>query len=374
MNILSLNYEFPPLGGGGGYVTKAINETLVKKGFSVDLITMHYRGLKREEVINGVRVFRVRSLRKKQETCETAEMMTYVVSAIPFAMRLTKKNSYDLIHSHFVIPTSPIAYVLKKFRGLNYIITVHGSDIPGYNPDRFKFEHKFTTPFLRPIMKNAGMIIPLSGYLKDLIEGNISSDLPLTVIPNGMEPDRFRIDLPRLNRMLMTGRLLPRKGFQHTLEALKDVSLPGWEIHIAGDGPYRKRLETLARESKNKIIFHGWLPKDSEELRDLYERSKIFILPSDVENAPIALLEAMNAGLAVITTNTTGCKEVAGDSGLLVNPRDTAGIKTAILKLVRDDGLIKEMGEKARRRSIECFSWDSIVDRYIEMYKMCAGS
>ena len=166
----------------------------------------------------------------------------------------------------------------------------------------------------------------------------------------------------------MTGRLLPRKGFQYALEAMKDVLLPGWEIHIAGDGPYRDQLEMLSKESKNKVVFHGWLSKDSQELKDLYEHSKIFILPSDVENSPISILEAMNAGLAVITTNTTGCLEVAGDSALLVNPRDVANIKEVTLKLIHDNDLLREYGQKARQRSIEHFSWDKIVNRYIAIY------
>ena len=167
----------------------------------------------------------------------------------------------------------------------------------------------------------------------------------------------------------MSGRLLERKGFQYVLTALKDAPLPGWEIHLAGDGPYRSELEALAKEAGNNVVFHGWLAKGSAELKNLYECSKIFILPSDVENASIALLEAMSAGLAIITTNTTGCQETAGDSALLVNPHDVNGIKNAVLKLTRDDNLIKEFGKKARQRSIENFSWDTIIDKYIETYK-----
>ncbi|MCK5081693.1 MAG: glycosyltransferase family 4 protein, partial [Candidatus Omnitrophica bacterium] len=314
MRILSLNYEFPPLGGGGGYVTKAINERLVKEGHTVDLVTMHFRELKYEEILNGVRIFRVRSFRKKMETCETWEMASFVISAIPFALKLTKEHKYDLIHCHFAVPTGIVAYVVKKLRNLNYIITAHGSDTPGYNPERFQLEHRFTRPLLKTIMKKAKAVVAPSEYLKDLIERNIHPGVPIKTIPNGIDPDMFSIDKKRNNWILMSGRLLERKGFQYVLKALENTSLPDWEIHLVGDGPYRKELEILAKKVGNKVVFHGWLEKGSNELIDLYERSKIFLMPSDVENAPISLLEAMNAGLAIVTTNTTGCYETAGDS------------------------------------------------------------
>ncbi|MCK5013981.1 MAG: glycosyltransferase family 4 protein [Candidatus Omnitrophica bacterium] len=369
MHILSLNYEFPPLGGGGGYVTKAINERLAKKGFKVDLVTTHYSGLKYEEVLNGARIFRVKSIRKKQATCETPEMLSFVLSAIPFVLDLTKKNKYDVIHCHFAIPTGIVAYTVSKLRGLNYVVTAHGSDVPGHNPHRFTLEHKFTKPLLNMIMKRAKTVVTPSQNLRDSIHRKICADLPIKIIPNGIESDMFSLEKQRNNWILMSGRLLELKGFQYVLAALKDTPLFDWEIHLAGDGPYREKLEALAKEVNTKIVFHGWLPKGSEELKDLYEHSKIFILPSVVENAPISLLEAMNAELAVITTKKTGCQEIAGDSALLVDPHDVDGIKDAILKLAGDENLIKNYGEKARKHSIERFSWNSIVDNYLNVYK-----
>ena len=369
MRILSLNYEFPPLGGGAGYVTKAINEILVQRGFQVDLITMHFKGLEYEEVINGVRVFRTKSFRKKRETCEVHEMASFVASAVPFALKLTKQYTYDLIHCHFAIPTGLVAYSVHKMRNLNYIITTHGSDIPGYNPDRFKLEHKFSKPLISAIMKKAKTVVALSGHLKTLIERNVCAGLPVRVIPNGIASDMFSADQKRNNWIFMSGRLLERKGFQFVLNALKETPLEGWEIHLAGDGPYRKDLEALANGSKNKVIFHGWLSRDHGTLRNLYERSRIFIMPSDIENAPIALLEAMNAGLAIITTNASGCYETAGDSAMLVAPHDETAIREAVLKLVHDENLLDGFGKKARQRSLANFGWDTIIDQYAELYK-----
>ncbi len=369
MHILSLNYEFPPLGGGGGYVTKAINESLVNKGFKVDLVTMHFRGLEHEEMINGVKVYRVKSIRKKQETCEIPEMASYVISAIPFIRKLIKKNHYDIIHCHFAIPTGIVAYFINKLDGLDYIITAHGSDVPGYNPDRFQLAHKFTAPLIRSVMKKAKAVITPSAFLKDLIEHNVDSKLPINIIPNGIASDMFSINEQRNNWILMSGRLLSRKGFQYVLEAVKDSDLPDWEIHLAGDGPHRKELEALAEDLPNKVVFHGWLKKDRAELKSLYEHSKIFILPSDVENASIALLEAMSAELAIITTNTTGCQEMVGNAALLTSPHDVDGIKKALLELTQNNSTREELGKKGRQLCLERFSWDRIVEAYTKIYE-----
>ncbi|HII00174.1 TPA: glycosyltransferase family 4 protein [Methanosarcinaceae archaeon] len=66
MKILMLNYEYPPLGGGGGNVTKALAEELVASGHSVDVVTMGFKGLKKVEVINGVNIYRLSCIRKKK--------------------------------------------------------------------------------------------------------------------------------------------------------------------------------------------------------------------------------------------------------------------------------------------------------------------
>ena len=168
MRILMLNYEYPPLGGGAGPMSKELAENLVKKGHDVDFVTMKYGDWKKEEIINGVRVFRVPCIRQKMATCSTFEMFTYVLSAIKVTLKLTKRKKYDVVHSHFIIPTGIVAYVLKKVRGLDYVISVHGSDVPGYNPDRFGLMHKVTKPLLKLIVRNSKMTVPLSKYSSSL--------------------------------------------------------------------------------------------------------------------------------------------------------------------------------------------------------------
>src|SRR5690606_1857144 len=122
------------------------------------------------------------------------------------------RGRYDVIHLHFIIPTGLLAWLATRTARVPFVITAHGSDVPGYNPDRFQSEHRITTPLLRLILRNAAAITAPSLFLRGLL---IDACGPFGVqhIPNGIDVARFA-PRPKLKRILMTGRLLPRKGFQ----------------------------------------------------------------------------------------------------------------------------------------------------------------
>ncbi|MEM4245387.1 MAG: glycosyltransferase family 4 protein, partial [Candidatus Nanoarchaeia archaeon] len=172
MRILMLNYEFPPVGGGASPVTYNLCKWLVKKGHEVDVVTMGYKDLPNFEIVDGVNVYRVKCLRSKKEICYTYEMFSYVLSALPKLLKITKHNKYDIVHAHFIIPTGILAYFLKKYRGLDYIITSHGSDVLGYNK-RFDKGYKFFKYPWKKIIRNSKLIITPSYFLRDKIKEQI---------------------------------------------------------------------------------------------------------------------------------------------------------------------------------------------------------
>jgi len=369
LRILILNYEFPPLGGGAGHVSLEIASWYVKKGYEVDVVTMGFPGLPKHEQKNGVNIFRVKSLRRKIETCGTFEMLTYVVSAIFFLRRHIKNNNYDFVHCHFLLPTGLVALYLKRKYQLEYIVTIHGSDVPGYNPDRFKIEHLFTIPILKKISHEAKTICSPSLYLKNLLETKIGSQ-KIEHIPNGIDLDNFKVDLskPKENIILSTGRLLERKGFQTLIRAVKDIPLP-FDVHIVGDGPYRKPLERLAEGSKTKIIFHGWLNRGSKGLMSLYEKAAIYVLVSSQENASIALLEGMAARCAMISTNVSGCPETIGDAGFLIDYDDNQALRNILLELSRDRKKLDFYSLKSQLRLKTGFLWENNIMKYLDVIK-----
>ncbi len=368
MRILVLNFEFPPLGGGASPVTYEICKELANLGHKVDVVTMGFQDLPAHEVIDGFNIHRVKCLRKKKETCETIEMLSYLVSGVFFLNKLLKRKTYDICHCHFLIPTGLLALWAKKRFHLEYVVTSHGSDIPGYNSDRFIFEHSFTRPLLRLVANNARVVCSPSQYLKNIIRRKIGLK-GIRYIPNGIDLDNFKLDLsrPKENIILSTGRLLKRKGFHTLIQAVHDINLP-FEVHIAGDGPYRKNLEEMTKGSKTKIIFHGWIDKRSGQLLELYEKASIFALVSERENASISLLEGMAAKSVIVSTNITGCAETVGDAGFLIDYDDVDKLRGILTTLSESPKTIQEYSQKAYNRLINNFLWDNIIVEYEKLF------
>ncbi len=368
MNILVLNYEYPPLGGGAAPVCRDLAEFYARHGHQTEVITMAFRGLPRREVVNGVAIRRVWALRKRQATCETPEMLSYVASAFPGVLRRLWSGRYDAIHCHFVVPTGLLAYAATRFARTPYIVTVHGSDIPGYNPERFTREHQYLRPVLRVILGAAAAITAPSEFMRGLVREHVG-EFPVDVIPNAVDSTMFT-PRPKQRRILMSGRLLARKGFADVLEALRGLDTD-YEVHVAGDGPQRAALEALARELNTRVVFHGWLEQHSAQWRELYETSSILCLVSEMENSPVSLLEGMLAGMAVVTSNVSGCPEIVGDAGLTVAPHDIADIRAALHRLISDDAFRENLAQRARHRALAQYSLERIGARYLELLESC---
>ena len=106
-------------------------------------------------------------------------------------------------------------------------------------------------------------------------------------------------------------------------------------------------------------------PEDAGTLRALEH----FCFPSEVENFPNVLLEAMAAEMAIVTTKGTGCEEVVGDAAVLVDPGDVAAIRREIRRLVQQPSICRELGQAARKRLEENFGWETIARRYVALYE-----
>jgi glycosyltransferase involved in cell wall biosynthesis len=365
MRILTLCYEFPPLGGGGSRVVSGLSRELVALGHDVEVITMGFRGLPAEDLVDGVRVHRVACLRFSRSVCSPAEQASYLFAALPVALRRTRRGRFDVNHTHFIFPDGVLARVLRWRTGLPFVITAHGSDVPRFNPDRFTTLHKVLAPAWRRIVRQASGIVAPSERLAGLIRSHAPEVHPI-LIPNGIDPDLYRSDCPKVRRILVVSRLFERKGVQHLLEALTGTDLDH-EVHIVGTGPYLPNLEAQVRERGLSVSFHGWMDHESSRFRELYETSSIFVCPSEAENFPIVLLEAMSAGLAIVTTRGTGCDEVVGDTGVLVPPRDPLALRQALVELAHDPGRCRILGAAARKRLEERFSWPAVAARYAEI-------
>ena len=133
-----------------------------------------------------------------------------------------------------ILPSGLIAWALSRRFGVPYVITAHGSDVPGYNPDRFRLLHRLLRPVWLRILRGAALATSPSRFLARLMyhEG---CRVPIAIVANGHWPQQ-RFGETRRNRILVVARMFPRKGVQYFIDAVSGMG-SDWELIIAGDGP-----------------------------------------------------------------------------------------------------------------------------------------
>ena len=366
MKILVLNHEFPPVGGGASPVAFQLCRHLAHLGHHVDVITMRWSQSPNHEILGGVNIYRTPALRARPDICRTHELATYLPGALPTAVRLARRHRYDIIHCHFLVPGAPLAWLTSKITNTPFLVTCHGSDVPGYNPDRFGLAHKLIIPAWHFLVHRTPLLTTPSVALKSLIETTCPR-ARVKPIPNGIATDFFTPAADKTNQILMCSRILPRKGFQYVIDAVKDLQIP-WQLHIVGDGPYLPELKRRAADAQIPITFHGWLDRDDPRFGQLYQTSSIFVLPSAAESFGMVVAEAMAASAAVIASDIPAHHEVLNDTGLYVRPTSVPDIRTAVLRLIDDPALRNRLAQQARQRVCQLFDWRVVAQQYLDCY------
>ena len=356
-----MNYEYPPIGGGGATAAHSLAQTLVRLGDEVDVVTSGMNGVAAYEELEGVNVHRARCKRRHKHYTTLVEMLTGVVPAYRKSLELDRRVEYSINHTHFIVPSGLASYLLWRKTRLPYVITIHGSDVPGYNPDRFKIAHELLQPLWKKIVRNASCLITPSRFVAELMQKRIAT--PVELIPYGVDfpllPQR-----KKANRILVVTRMFERKGVQYFLRALRGLDTD-WEVYVAGDGPYLPKLRKIAADVRMPVKFVGFVR--NQQLWDLYQSAKIFVFPSVQENFPNVLLEAMHADCAVITTSAAGCVEVVQDAAIKVRPGSVDELRAALQKLIGDGREIDRLTARGRCRVAE-LSCDRIAVKYQEIF------
>ncbi len=362
MRILTVCYEYPPIGGGGGVVAEALAQQLVRMGHDLEVVTSQFRALAAREQEGGLTIHRHACRRRHRHYTTATELLTTLWPAYRKAAGIIRDNPPHLLHAHFALPSGLVAYHLSRRFGIPYVLTVHGSDIPGYNPDRFHWHHRLVRPIWRRVMSGASEIVSPSRYLAGLVRQQIQ--LPVQIVPNGYMGHSGSGEQPKRRLVLVVARLFPRKGVQYFLEAIRDLD-SDWEFVVAGDGPYMASLKALAGTVRPHVRFTGFIDKPS--LQSLYAEARILVFPSLQENFPMVLLEGMDAGCAVITSQAHGCAEVVGDAGVIVPPANAMALGKAIRELLADPERCDLLAARSRARAA-LFRWPRIAELYLQVF------
>jgi glycosyltransferase involved in cell wall biosynthesis len=370
--LLLINYEYPPLGGGAGTATAGLARAFTDLGCDVVVLTSRVRGLPARESSNGFTIIRVPVLRRRVDRCTPVEMLIFLVSACIGGLRLTRRWRADMTIAFFGIPSGPVALLLRTVRGIPYIVSLRGGDVPGFEWAAIsRIYHAFTRPVLRFIWRRARSVVANSNGLAELAR-KTTPERPIAVAPNGVElppsaPAPTRVD-GRPLRLLTMGRLTSQKGIDILFRALTQLRDIPVQLDIAGDGPERTDLEQMAQALgvAEQVRFLGWVSR--EQLPQVFGAADVFVLASRAEGMPNVVLEAMAYARPVICTRVAGCEELVDDrlTGLKVAVEDVDQLAAALRELLSDTALRARIGAAARARVERDFTWTATARIYLQ--------
>jgi len=281
----------------------------------------------------------------------------------------------DIIHVHHLMPLTWITRFIKIAYGLNFIVTVHGSELPTLENDK-RYPFLTTEALIR-----AKRIVANSFWTKEWMQRVLGNQFQrqIRVIPGGVNLSEFpeemnthdlnkKYKLENKKLVLFSGKLTKYKGVRYLISAAKNINAI---IGIAGDGPERKNLENLARDlNAENVRFFGFI--DNHNLIKLYYRADICVIPS-IWDEPLGLvvLEAMATKTPVVVTRKGGIPLAVKDgvNGLFIRPRNSKEIVEKVNFLLKNDEIRQKMGERARKTILERFSWEKIARRYERIYE-----
>lgn len=368
-------------------------ENRLTKDFEIHILAPHYFGAKREEVMDGLHVYRFQyfwpeTLQKlcyeggilpslKYNNFLYIQAITLVIFELVSAIKLCRKYNIDLIHAHWIIPHGINAYIINKLFKIPYIVTCHGGDIYGLAGKPF-------TWFKKIIIKNTKIITVVSTAIKKEIENKLTKDVSIEVIPMGVDSglfnpnkrddrikQKYNINGPFL---LFVGRLAEKKGIEYLITAIPKIidRFPKTKLLIIGSGTKDVSLIKLTKELRltNNIIFLGAL--NNSELPKYYATADFFIGPSinskggDTEGLGLTFVEASFSGCLPIGTNVGGISDVIqdGKTGILIKEKDPKAISNAILRLLSNKSLKNKIRVAARAKNLQKFEWNVVYKKF----------
>lgn len=364
MNILMLNYEFPPIGGGASPVSYDIGKGLAALGHKVTVVTMAYKDLPAHEERDGMTIYRVKCWRTQKMVCHPWEQATYILSAMHFIKHKLQVVDYDICYTHFIIPTGAIAWWIKKKYKLPYVITSHGSDVIGHNNKRFKTLYALVRKPWCGIVREASCVVSPSQYLMELMKKNEPSG-KYQLIQNGIDTSFFQKTEEKQKKILIMCRLQETKNVQCVIKALNQIDLKDWHVDILGDGPYKEILQQMVQERNlnDKVSFKGWVTNKSEEHLKILQEASIYISASRVENCPTSILEVMACGANVLLSDIPAHRQLVEsvDQDVFFQMEDDKALADKVSKLMDK---LETQGKLFNDYDVLAFDWKKSIAAY----------
>lgn len=360
MRILFVNFEYPPLGGGGGVFTSLLAQEMSKR-HEVTVLTSHEFGPHvTGRMENGVKVIRVPVyFRKLKAAANIHSMFMYILTGIRVGKKLVSTQSFDIINTHFALPSGPVGDALARFGRLPNVLSILGGDI--YDPSKATSPHRHLPLriWVRRLLRRANVVV---GESTDILEKmrryytpeNAGVRIPLGIrrIPPMVDDAcREEYGCKQTDILLVTiGRLVARKAVHQLIATLGMLREGHIRLVIIGAGPEEHRLknEVSRRQLGGQVLFMGHVD-EAEKFRVL-RMCDFYVSTSQHEGFGLVFLEAMACGLPIVCYDHGGQTDFLrdGENGFLVPLNDCARFLERCQALINDVDLRKAMGARNR--------------------------
>ncbi|MFY0543707.1 glycosyltransferase family 4 protein [Brevibacillus sp. H7] len=380
MRILLAGYTSMPYIGGVATYMKILYQELKRLGHEVDILVhkpgwrQYYmptngRYLIKAKVRNPIRRklmslyakkrLKVHRIIRKYEL----ERYSYEMAAAYFGL-----EKYDVIHAQDNISGRALWRV--KPAHVPLVVTLHS-----YWSERIPYINLLKSCGA----KSSNLTIAPSQWLKNKLVSNhrVPAD-HITVIPNGIDVSRFRLDTtapvtksPGEKKILIcTARLSSEKGHKYLLDALAKLKRvrSDWECWLVGDGPLRYKLKQQCK--KLRLYHHVRFLGSRKDVPQLLQRADIFVLASVKDIFPYAVIEAQVAGKPVVVSSAGGIPEMVkhGITGLLSPVAQSNAMYENLKQLLQNTSLRASLAENGQKTAIEQWSVENMVKRLEDVY------
>jgi len=359
-----------PTFGGSGVVATELGHELALRGHDVHFISY--------ALPSRLNLFAER-VSYHEVAVPTYPLFNYPPYDLALATRIVDvalHEGLDVLHAHYALPHAISAHLAREMllpRRLAVVTTLHGTDVTIVGQDRSYL------PITRFGIERSDAVTAVSDYLARVTREVFSPAKEIHVVPNFVDPDRWKPDDQRGTTCFARGgeRLLlhvsnfrPVKRVLDVVEVFDRVrrEVPS-RLLMIGDGPDRPAAEALCREKGIAGLVH--FLGNTPAVQEVMPAADLYVLTTDMESFGLSALEAQACGVPVLGYRAGGLPEVieSGKTGFLREVGDVDGLAADGIGLLRDDGAWGGMSRAARSRAVEHFDADAIVGRYLAIYE-----
>ncbi|HEX4875870.1 MAG TPA: N-acetyl-alpha-D-glucosaminyl L-malate synthase BshA [Chitinophagaceae bacterium] len=361
-----------PTFGGSGVLATELGKALAQKGHLVHFIT-YQQPVRLNEFMPNIFYHEV-----QVPTYPLFDYPPYETALASTMVDVIKNNNLDLLHVHYAIPHASAAYMAKQIlkkegKKIPVITTLHGTDITLVGRD------KTYAPVVTFSINESDAITAVSQNLKDETYKHFQIEKEIEVIVNFVDVSRFnRKPLDAFRKVIAPNgeRILLHASNFRKIKRVQDVVRIFYEVQkqipskllFIGDGPERSTAEDLSRELGifDEIRFVG----KQEQIEDILAIGDLFLLTSEYESFGLAALEAMAAGVPVVSTNAGGLKEIMlqGETGFMSEVGDVNSMSKQALTILENDAHLKMFKERASAHAKK-FDIHAIIPLYENLYE-----